>query len=315
MSPGRLAGALRRRLPGGGGETEVTCRDDQIVWIVGAPRSGTTWLLYLLEREPAVKHMDEPLIGLHLAPWSAEVVHAPFVDFGRDRQLFNDLMAEASMTHHFFAEAFRESWAPHLRAMILSRFAAHLKSLGTQPGEHPLLCVKDPNGAQGAGIVLSVLPGARVLHVVRDPRDVVVSHLAAFSDHSWLGRQFRVRLGANTREERIEEFAVKWRLRQAVAMEAYERQDPALRLRLYYEEMRADPEPQFTRLFEWLGLPTTRLSEHVSKLSFENVAKTGEHEFHRKAQPGEWREALSEAEQEQVVSLCADEMQALGYER
>src|SRR5688572_16983136 len=39
----------------------------RVVWMLGSPRSGSTWLLHLLARLTGASAVDEPLIGAHLA--------------------------------------------------------------------------------------------------------------------------------------------------------------------------------------------------------------------------------------------------------
>jgi hypothetical protein len=83
-----------------------------------------------------------------------------------------------------------------------------------------------------------------------------------------------------------------------------------------YEDLRADAGPGLAAIFRWLGLPDGNAHEIAEKLSFENVPKekTGSGNFARKAQPGEWREALTPAEQALIVEICGRELEALGYE-
>ena len=304
---GKLASRARRA-------RGLDATERNLIWIANSPRSGSTWLLNLLGREPRVVMVDEPHIGLHMAPWSAEVLRARYEDFEPDRQLFHQMRADAG--DYFFAEQFRGEWGPALREMVLARFAAHAERFGHGAADR-MVCVKEPNGAQGLGLLISITPRSRVLHLVRDPRDVVVSHLDAYSKGSWFSKDFSVDLEVISRADRIREFAMKWRVRAEVAVTAYEAHDPALRHFVRYEDLRADPLPQTTAIYEWLGLSTSGVASAVEATAFEKLPKelTGAGKFARRAQPGEYKEALSAEEQALVAGICGPMMQQLGYER
>src|SRR4051794_13337874 len=48
--------------------------EDQVVWMVGSPRTGSTWLLNLMGLHKRVRAIDEPLIGAHLGLSLASLV-------------------------------------------------------------------------------------------------------------------------------------------------------------------------------------------------------------------------------------------------
>src|SRR6266550_1206004 len=73
---GRAAHARRRRRMLGtvGGRRRAGARfESQLVWLLGSPRSGSTWLLTLLSEHRDVAPIDEPLIGEHLAPFLCDL--------------------------------------------------------------------------------------------------------------------------------------------------------------------------------------------------------------------------------------------------
>ncbi len=43
--------------------------ESRTVWMLGSPRSGSTWLLSLLAQHPLVVPMNEPTLGYHLSPF------------------------------------------------------------------------------------------------------------------------------------------------------------------------------------------------------------------------------------------------------
>lgn len=305
-----LLGRLRQR-------RRLDATERELLWIVTSPRSGSTWLLNLLGLQPRVVMIDEPHIGVHLGVWSEDMVSSPMGSAPTERQVWATL--RAGRGDYFFSEHFRGDWAPYLRTLILARFAAHAQRYGDSvpAGETPMVVAKEPMGAQGAGLALSVLPRARVLHLVRDPRDVCASLLDAYRSGSWLHAGFPdARFDAVARDERVRQFALRWRVRTEVGLAAFDAHDPDRRLQLRYEDLRADAEGRLTGVCEWAGLPCDGVGEAVERLRFDGVApdKLGEGQFRRAARPGQWRDALTEEEARVIEAECAAPMARLGYE-
>src|SRR5437763_135502 len=46
----------------------------QLVWVLGSPRSGSTWLMHLLQEPPRVAALQEPLIGMHLGMFASSSI-------------------------------------------------------------------------------------------------------------------------------------------------------------------------------------------------------------------------------------------------
>ena len=296
---------------------ELDAIEEHLLWIVCSPRSGSTWLLNLLGLQPRVVMVDEPHIGMHLGLWSEDMLSAPCGDAPTERQTWAGLRAGAG--NYFFAESFRGDWAPHLRSMMLARFAAHARRYGDSvpAGSTPVVCIKEPMGAQGADLALSVIPRARMLHLVRDPRDVVTSLLDAHRPGSWLHRGFPdAQFDAVDRAERVRQFALRWRVRTEVGFAAYDAHAAAGRFELRYEDLRADPEGRLAAVCDWAGLPDARVAEFCASLDLSRVApdQQGDGYFHRKAQPGQWQDALSLEEVRVIEQECAAPMARLGYE-
>jgi hypothetical protein len=292
--------------------------EERLVWISCSPRSGSTWLLNLIGLEPEVVMMNEPLIGIHLGLFTTDLVETPPQDsIPTDRQVFHRIRAKSD--EYFFAESFRHAWAPHLRALLLERAAAHVERYG-QPvpdGVTPLVCVKEPMGAQASDLIMRVLPKSRILHLVRDPRDVVSSLLDAYRAGTWFGEMYpEWDFTGVPREQRVRDFATRWRVRAEVSMDAYRKHDPERRLLVRYEELRANSEEGLMRIFDWMGLPTVSAADYVERMRFEKVSreKTGEGQFHRRAKPGGWREELRIDEIRLIEEECAGPMRDLGYE-
>ena len=307
-------GTGRWSLAGLRGRSDEVDLDDverRLVWMLCTTRSGSTWLAGLLTAAGRVLKVDEPQIAAHLGIWTKDAVHAPVTGYDADVHMLHRVQRDRA--DYFFSDSYRDAWGPALRAMMLQRFQAQAAAAG-----HPeaRICVKEPNGAEGAGLVLGVLPGVHLLHLVRDPRDTVSSQLDAFRPGTWFEDTLSIAdLEKADRESLVREFALMWRVRAQVAVEAFERHDPALRHRVSYEDLRADTPTHLSAILRWLGIDDGEAEVAARRLSFEAVPveQRGAGKFVRKAQPGGWRDDLAPGEQSIVTEICGEYLQQLGY--
>ena len=102
--------------------------------------------------EPRAVPINEPYLGVHLAP----IVSA------RPGAVFTAGDIRAQDANYFFDARSEPAWRPHLRRLILERFAAQAELAIEEHGlRDPLVVVKEPNGSEAAPILLSTLPGSR----------------------------------------------------------------------------------------------------------------------------------------------------------
>jgi hypothetical protein len=289
----------------------------RLVWILGSPRSGSTWLLQLLDEHDAVTAVNEPLIGLYLGPflidlpgWRADAV---------DTTNFTVRKVEERNPNQFFAAQFRDVWRPALRRMLVTRFFAHaIRAESSVPLARRTVAIKEPNGSQSADILADALPGSRLLFLVRDGRDVVDSELAANQSGSWLATIFPGAGGAAELDRMafVTQSAHKWLVRTEVVQSAFARHEgPKYQLR--YEDLLRDPAGETRKLLDWLELPVAdaELESWIDRHAFERIPETerGQSKFHRAASPGLWRENLSEDEQRAVEQMLGPKLRELGY--
>jgi hypothetical protein len=291
--------------------------DRRVVWMFGSPRSGSTWLLYLLAEHPAIVPINEPLIGSYLGPFMSDL---PGIS-ARSLELENFTLRRIHQEKRpqFFAEEFADVWVPGLGRLMRERFSAHMERYPPAGGaERALAAVKEPNGSQSADLLMRAMPGSRLLFLLRDGRDVVDSELAANAAGSWIGREFpgSQGIGPDQRVEFVTQSAMKWLWRTQVVQDAYrDHRGPKLMVR--YEDLRADPLPQVRGIFDWLELDVDdgQLAEFVERHEFERVPeeKRGPDQFHRAASPGQWRENLGPEEQQAIEETIGPKLRELGY--
>ena len=192
--------------------------------LVGAPRSGTTWLQRMLLAHPACCGGQES----HFLASFSKVRH----DFDRKRDL--------PRPHGLAAYLTRDELLESLRGMWLRTFA---ETIASKPAATVLL-EKTPDHATHLDLAAELFPACRVIHLVRDSRAVVASLIRA-SREPW-GRDWAPRTP--------EAAAKRW----LECVEAAERSGAVLGaarfLRVRYEALHAEPSRELARVLGFLGL-------------------------------------------------------------
>lgn len=311
-----VAGRMRRGVWIRLGERSV---EERMIWVLGSPRSGSTWLLRMLGDHPEVVAVNEPLIGWFLGPFLSDL---PGWDSSvLDISNFTMRRMQAEKADQFFATEFSDVWSPALGKMMRRRFAAHSVRHPPERGSasKAVIAIQEPNGSQSADVLMRSLPRSRFVFLLRDGRDVVDSELAANLSGSWLERAFPGSRGLpeERRLEFVRQSARRWLWRTQVVQQAYE-QHPGPRKLIRYEELLADPLAHLETLLEWMGkdLSKPELSAITDRHAFERMPQSerGEKGFYRAASPGLWRENLSADEQAAVHEIIGSQLVELGYE-
>lgn len=290
----------------------------KLVWIMGSPRSGSTWLMNLMRVHPRVLAIDEPRIGMHLGLFTPDVLGGPTGRYPREALLVT--AASREQRDYFFSDRYEHSWRPLLRSLIVERLGTQAMDMARVAGvRDPVTVVKEPNGSQVADLILATLPSSRLIFLLRDGRDVVDSALDGATSGSWATERYGGGLdtGIEDRVRFVEDRSHKWVLRTEAVQRAYSRLPPEGRRMLRYERLRADPAAELRELLGWLDLEVAEqeLQSAVARLAFEAVPEEqrGPGRFHRAASPGRWRESLTTAEQRVAQEIMGPKLSELGY--
>lgn len=330
--------ALLRRGEGGLRLDDVAF-ESRLVWIFGSPRSGSTWLLDLLvhpltvsggwsESDLGVARREAPEAG---AP-QAIPINEPYVPQHLTPPLFQDQAASGDLglvtlnsfrhgqPNYFFSDQYADAWRPHLRRLVLARMAAQSERLAAAFSvRDPWVVIKEPNGSLGADFVMSLLPHARLIFLLRDGRDVVDSMLDAQAPGSWLARPWEEPAGdpGGQRLELVRRQSALWLARTKAVQDAYEAHAPDLRLLVRYEDARRDPAGVLAELDRWLGLRRSdgARASAVRSNDFDSypAEAKGPGKPLRAARPGLWRENLSREEQLVMAEVMGAKLEELGY--
>lgn len=287
--------------------------------MLGSPRTGSTWLLNLLTVHERIVPFDEPGIGYHLGLFVADVLGAQPTSFDEAHALLP--ARRAHDRQYFFSTEYERVWLPRLRALILDRMQAQLRDWAREKHvDDPIAMIKEPAGSQVAEFIFHVLPASRLLFLIRDPRDVLDSHLDAIDAGSWMANRFGAAATLSPRErlDFLAGQAHRWLTRTEVIERAYERLPDDQRYRVRYEDLRSDTVNSLRGIVRWLGLDVAdaRLHDIAKLLSFDALPEDarGKGKFTRAATPGTWRENLTAEEQAFVNDTLGDTLGRYGYE-
>ncbi len=295
---------LRSRLARSSTGTRVgVINPENIVWIFGHGRTGSTWLSQMMAEFKNQKRWNEPYVG------------DLFGSFMYQRRVVDDKM----MNNQSFimGNSYREVWLRSIRYFVLDGAAARFPELG----EDLYLVVKEPNGTMGAPLIMEALPESRMILLVRDSRDVVASYIDANSQGGWIYERYKRAFleGERVTPDKdagtfVRRHAGSYLRKLSKAKEAYDAHQGYKAL-IRYEELHSDTLSTMKRIYSTLGIEVDEeeLARVVKKHSWGNIpeGKKGEGKFYRKATPGGWREDLTREQVEIVENITAPLMKEL----
>ena len=250
-----------------------------LVVIGGSPRSGTTLLRAILGRHPEIFAAPESTVFLQRISSPADIA---------ERLGWDAVQIEA--------------WQRASRSQ--TEFVEHVAAEAARRSGKPVWAEKTPSNVLRFGFVRRRFPGAKLVHVIRDGRDVVCS----------LRRQPFSKVDAASWDSAAaaRRCALQWRTHVLAGLRF--RSDPAYH-EVRYEHLVRDPEPELRALLAFLGLSW-------SDTLLEPDADPGPPDpFEPKAagaifdsSVGGWREKLSREDRAAVRLLTGELLERLGYD-
>jgi Sulfotransferase family len=266
-------------------------RPENIVWIFGTGRSGSTWLGSMMGGLDGCAMWNEPLVG------------NLFGNFHYFR-----VGGRKAGRQYILGEPYKETWLGPMRDLVLDGAAARFPEV--IGGGY--LIIKEPNGSIGAPLLMEALPESRMIFLIRDPRDVVASSMDARSEGSWFSER-REAQRRTSKPDRNPNVYVRMRANSYVQQiektgQAYGAHG-GRKVMVRYEDLRADTLKTMKRIYSALEIPVeeAELARSVEKNSWENIPEEekGEGKKRRKAKPGGWREDLTARQVEIVEDITA----------
>jgi len=270
------------------------------IFVVGFQRSGTTLLQALLGAHPQIAAPPEMYFAYRISD------HADyFGDLSDDRNLRATLHEALHPPVDLLADCGFDEDEVFLRAKQAPRtygglFDAIMSSYAAARGKKRW---SDKSPGQPIDSALELCPSAQVLHIVRDPRDVVASSLHvpwADGDAAALARSWRA-------------FTLR-NIRRGLEL------GPSQFLQIRYEDLVRDPVSVLQLVCTFLGEdydPAMVDNPSLREGTVPKVARGWQaHALDRitPAREGRWRTRLSRWEQVQVTAAVGPMLGALGYE-
>lgn len=347
----RIKRLRERQSTDGGQPVKVTGAEVPVFFLIGRSKSGTGWLMRLLNFHPEVLcwgeghffDREKRTLRLRKLGKPAALKAKPVVS-----SLYNAL-ADSEWLRLWVERSVwgrKEDPEEHIKNLtrlsinyFMSRRLAKTKKK-VVGDKTPLL---KPHIARE---ISEIYPGARAIHIVRDGRDQVVSQM----HHYW---RFAVDRGGAIRisdedaalrdayqsdpeaflasgrsiftEERLRESARVW----AEVVGSNSADGRALLgddyIEVKYEDLSASPEDESKRLFGFLGVDTKDrvVRKCVSSASFEKLSgrERGKEDAgkdwrkYRKGVAGDWKNVFTERDKKIFKEEAGDLLVKLGYER
>lgn len=265
------------------------------VCIIGAPRSGTTWLQAMLGAHPLIGTVQElKLFDLFTGPWDHSW-----------REL-----EELRRTAGGGPRGLRQIWTDdefHQRLVALLD-DVYGRVLAAKPGATVVLD-KSPGYSRYVGHIQRLAPQVKFVHVLRDGRDVAASLRVA---SRWWARAWA--------PSDVEAAAGLWRATVLDALQA-SAFGPEHYLEVRYEDALADGPATLRRAFAFIGVPTTteQVADICAAHRIDRMRASGGHpfrlppEFFHEGRVGGWRRDLTPTERYLFEAAAGDLLRRLGY--
>jgi hypothetical protein len=283
------------------------------LFVVGCPRSGTSWVQGILAAHPDVITSQES--------HAYENVFDPITAAGA-----HDLRAWTKIVHrHDMGE--REGrwvglhwWVNRRQLLDLVEWALHAPGSAAEVSERVIQAIFDHLVASRSATASTVLlektpshlahgerilrryPEARIVEVVRDGRDVCVSMEMQALTLPWPPR---------TRRAQIETWVRA--LERGDALRSGPFADRVLRVR--YEDLKADTLAGTRQLFAFAGLAADDafVAEVADRADFRHHRATGAGRHTRRGEVGDWRNHFSADDERLFRDLAGAVFEAAGY--
>lgn len=279
----------------------------KIFFLVGALKSGTTWLQRLLHSHPDICCMGESHIGDEIAPKIEALCdqHNRLIE-GKNLMLYGSDGGYPLLTQG------------HVRYLIHALLCMLLHRQ-TNSGTFACIGEKTPNHVQTLALLSQLIPHAKVIHIIRDGRDCAVSgwyHFRRVNQRNLdVVEETYPRLAIY-----VEQFVQRW-VQDVPKGQAFGHQHPDRYIEIRYEHLHERPEAELRGILQFLDLSASAgmIAECVSQGSFESLSggrTPGEHDpnsHYRKGIVGDWRNHFDQECHRVFNHYGADLLVRLGY--
>ena len=273
----------------------------KIFFIVGLPKSGTTWLMRVLDGHPKIYCSGESHFSDELAPLLQHSV---------DVYNKNIVRRNIHQTHypHFTNENLEHMFVTAI-GLLFSNWV----------GDSNVQCIGDktPDHTEAMPLLARLFPKSKFIHIIRDGRDMAVSAwFHSLRDHPTTFKQ---------RFPELRDFlGVSGKIWVSVLQKArsFGQAYPDRYFEVRYEDLHRDPNSIVQQLLEFLGVDSASamVDQCREAASFEKLSrgrKRGHEDrnaFFRKGIIGDWKNHFDQTCLDTFMQYGGDLLRELGYE-
>ena len=276
-------------------------RANPYLFVTGCTRSGTTLLQRMLDSHPELAVTNDS----HLIPRS---VFGQKVDF--KTALTPALFDEITGFKRFHVLSIEHAAAVRraTESATLAEFVTALLDDYAEGRQKPLAGEKDPEYVRRLPLIHRLFPEARVIHIVRDGRDVALSTLDWVTPQRFLGRL------SLWREEPIAACALWWRRQVAAGIDGG-RLIGERYLEVRYEQLVQDPEAVLRDACRFLAVPYSPATIRFHEGRTVRRRSTASKDQWLPPTTGlrDWQVSLDRPKLELFEALAGDLLSEIGY--
>ena len=271
-------------------------------FVSGVPKSGTTWLGKLLDSHPEISCKGEACMHVFIES---------LLRISRD---YNNILKGRSGK---FSESNEFPLLPEDEIFEIARYFVELRLKMISQSLKPDLGFvgeKDPYHVVNYPVLNRMFPSAKIIHIIRDGRGVVLS---AWHHNLQISAQGVQAAGF---DKFLDEAASQWGAMHRIARETSHLLGGRY-LEIHYEDMIADPLTQFKKVLDHLGANSDVdvVRACLEAASFEKLSKgrsQGQEDpksFFRKGIADDWKTQMTSAQIQRFNARSGGMLEELGY--
>ena len=276
----------------------------KVFFVVGAARSGTTWLQLCLDGHPEIVCKGEGHFFDFLAPRLSKLLGA-----------YNEEILRSNRLMYRSDEGFCRSEADDFDR-LLQVFVASLLLKNATGSTYSWIGEKTPANTRHIGHLARLFPASRFIHIIRDGRDATVS--------AWMNN---LRVSEQAALEKFGSFAnyagiygKNWAAQISLA-ETFGHDNPGRYWRLSYEALHQDFDETFRPLCRFLAIDESEASlaacqaaGRFTKHSGDRKRGTEDRNSHfRRGEVGDWRNHFDAESTAAFEAAAGKTLRAVGY--
>lgn len=268
--------------------SDITTLGENLIFIVGSPRSGTTYLRRLISSFPNIQSDRESHLFDHVGPFM-ELWHEYAIEADSK---YSPLGLAVYFSYEEFIEIVRQLVSELMKPMI-----GRLK-------EGEVFLEKSPSHALHLHTIHELLPMARIIHILRDPRDVVASLLAVSCNKGgWA-------------PNRADQCAKVWCNHVNHVRRTAPSLPPENFFELRYETLVDNPTDSLRAIADFLGMDWSNesIDAAIKANSIEATRANFGEDSIRRGGANYWRKDLTQWQKFQVWQVASSTMAAVGYD-